>query len=513
VIILSYKNTTAPYVACEEKIWVKMNDTPLYSKKTNDYPVLKTTPLEHTYFKIIIPSCAKPSEQFFVNLLSLDKFENPSSSKFTSIDLRRDDGVCIEKDISFRGMKKIPVSIEQEGYYRFTANGTSSNVIKISREAKGPYWGDIHIHTQLSHDAQGFKPYKYARDVMSLDFGAVADHWQSLGPKGYELTMKWADKYNQPGKFITLYADERNPKPLMGHHNVYFKQKSLFKKYAATSKTGYGKNPQKFLHDLKEIKSGEILIIPHHTGIKFSNYSIGEMGGAIDINAAQNTDCYDRIKNEFRPVMEIYSQHGQSELYCPEHVLAYEFNRLRNFENRGNASVPGPYYAQAYWKQGERLGVIASSDDHSGRGGRFRRGITGLFLEELDRDSIFRAIQNRACYGTTGEKILIEFSIDGHEMGEKIYKKPYEKIHIKIKVFGTDTLIRVELLHYENEEDEELDFIPIFSTYPKAHVMDYEVERDEIFIADSIYYVRVVQYPLERPAMAWSSPIWIKEKK
>lgn len=199
--------------------------------------------------------------------------------------------------------------------------------------------------------------------------------------------------------------------------------------------------------------------------------------------------------------------HGQSEAYSPQHILAYEFNRMRNPERRGNTSVPGPYYAQNYWIKGRRIGIIASSDEHSGQGGRRHGGLAAVFADSLTREGVFDAIRARRTYATTGERILLEFTVNGTALGESVKIPRDGTAEISLKVWGTDLLLRVEILRFRFGMDEA--FAPILAEPPKQESTDAEYTFKDTITGDCLYYARVIQEPLEWPAMAWTTPVWV----
>ena len=496
-IRIRYENTIAPYVSETEEMWIRVNE-----EMPEHPPVLKTTAGPHEYFRVIVPSRAGRGKEFDVLLVSLDRFDNASSTAFKGEVLSLMDDTVIAKDISFSGMLRVPVKIAQQGVYRFHFQDTVSNAVKVGDNTHGPYWGDTHIHTKLSHDAQGMAPYTYAREVSGLDFAAVTDHWESLGPEGYRIARQWAEEANIPGVFVTLPADERNPKELTGHHNVYFCGIEAMDRYQAI----YGENedpPANSFSRLQDAEASEVMVIPHHTGIQWGDLSRTDTGAAVNWDAADDKGL--------RPVMEIYSHHGQSETYNPQHFLAYEWNRMRNPERRANTSVPGPFYAQDYWIQRKRIGVIASSDEHSGQGGRRHGGIAAVFADSLTREGIFEALRQRRCYATTGERILVEFMIDDFRMGECGKKEQGKNVDITLNVWGTSKLLRVEILRHKFGVDKS--FVPVVSISPKPESMDVEVSYQDTIDTSCIYYARALQEPLEWPAMMWTSPIWIDVEK
>jgi hypothetical protein len=242
------------------------------------------------------------------------------------------------------------------------------------------------------------------------------------------------------------------------------------------------------------------MLVPHHTGIEWGGGPTAGKGVSVDWDAAGD----DR---GLRPVIEIYSHHGQSECYAPHHVLSYEFNRMRNPERRSNTSVFGPYYAQDYWLAGRRIGVIASSDEHSGQGGRRHGGIAAVFAKELTREAVFDAIRDRQCYATTGERILLDFSVDGVTMGNCAKRRAGTKLKIELRAWGTATLLRVDILRHRFGKDR--GFASIFTAPPRPEGMDFACEIEDEFTGPAMYYARVVQEPLTWPGMAWTSPVWV----
>lgn len=481
-----YANTYAPYVAGTETVWLRAR-----GEAPEVAPLLTVTSGPAERVRIIAPSGVEPGERFEILIVSLDEFDNRSSTEFRGETLVTTDGKTVAEGLDFLGGTKVPVTLESGGVYRFRMRDAVSNAVRVGKGRRGPYWGDIHIHTALSHDGQGNDPYGYARDVSGLDFAAVADHWESLGEAGCGQVLNWAREAHVPGEFVTMLADERNPPELTGHHNVYFRDEQHF--LACAAKPGRGPL------DLGSLDPSAVTIVPHHTGMGWRDLGRGSIGSAIDLDA-----CDDR---GLRPVVEIYSHHGQSELYAPQHVLSYEFNRMRNPERRANTSVPGPYYAQDYWMSGRRLGAIASSDEHSGQGGRRHGGIAAVWAEELTRGAVFDAIRRGRCCATTGERILVEFSADGVEMGGRGRREKGKKLPIRLRVWGTATLLRVEILRHRFGLDSS--FAPILSEAPRPESMDACLELEDTAESGCVYYARVTQEPLDWPGMAWTSPVWI----
>ena len=509
-----YANTVAPCVAERETVWVKVRDQVL--KRGLEIVTVAGPAVD---LRLVVPSSARPGQRFEVLAVSLDRFENRSSSAYRGRTLELVGSGPVARKLAFKGGARIPVRLDREGVFRFRMDGALSNAVRVSKEARGPYWGDIHVHTRVSQDGLGADPYGYSRDVAGLDFAGVVDHTEGMGEDGYRQALRWSREAHRPGRFVIMLGDERNPREWTGHHNVYYRNEEAFLRCRLRPGCNPGQNPADSRESMRAVLDdpGSCLVIPHHTGMGWGNLRSGSIGSAVRFEAVAD----DR---GMRPVMEIYSHHGQSELYDPGHILAYEFNRMRNPERRSNASVDGPFYARDYWAAGRRLGVIGSSDEHTGWGGRRHGGAAAVFARELTREGVFDALCERRCYATTGERILLDFTVDGVEMGQEARRARGAKLPVRLAVWGTAGLIRVDVLRHRFGTDR--GFALIHSSSPREGgtssiaagltavpkmVTDCQVELEEEFTGPVVYYARVVQEPLEWPAMAWSSPVWLDE--
>lgn len=499
---LELRHTTAPVVAGTEPVRIRVAghrpDTDL---------TLETRPTAPDRHRVIVPSGVEPGEPFDVRIVSLDRFDNVTEAEYDGERLETIDGP-VARDLSFTGRTTTTVSLSEAGVYWFRFDGTVSNPVRVAENADGPYWGDIHVHTGLSHDGQGNEPYAYAREVSGLDFAATTEHVETLSKAGNDVSLERTARANDPGSFVTIPAYEITlpDEYRSAHYNFYFRSERAYRdriertdslERTETSRTdvalvtGDGST--------EHSSPSELAIVPHHTGIGFGQ-----------------CDPADLAATDLAPVLEIYSHHGQSERYDPQHALAYEFNRFRRPERRSNRSVPGNYYAADFWTRGHRMGVICSSDEHTGQPGRSNSGCTAVFADDLSRSGLFEAIEDRACYGTTGERILLEFTLGDARMGERITASVGETLEARLAVRGTDALIDVEVLRYRDGED---GFVPVVSEtpYPSPEAVDERrpeamtsISEFDVDVSGSgCYYARVTQCPVEWPAMAWTSPIWV----
>jgi hypothetical protein len=264
--------------------------------------------------------------------------------------------------------------------------------------------------------------------------------------------------------------------PPHGHHNVLFmdpQEATVFYFRGADALTALW----------AALAGGRALSIPHHTGIRW------DVGPGY-LNWYSQDDL-------LRPVAEIYSHHGSSEYYG--NSMAYEvFHPLVH-------SQPGPHYVRDAWERGLHLGVIASTDEHTAHPGLPHYGLTAVYAEELTREAIFDAILRRHTYATTGERIVLDFRIDGHFMGDRY--RAVGQPEIEVAVVGTDELEFVTVVKYDG-----LAWTRVYSlSSPLSRQVSFSY-TDTTFAGDSLYYVRVRQTnEVEgRPVMAWSSPTWVQ---
>jgi hypothetical protein len=132
--------------------------------------------------------------------------------------------------------------------------------------------------------------------------------------------------------------------------------------------------------------------------------------------------------------------------------------------------------------------------------------------KEHSRSSLFEALQARSCYATTGERIILGFSIAGYGMGAELDTKSRPGLewnrYITGYVIGTTSLTEVALirngkiLHPFDVKGERIDFA-WDDTQPLSQIAREPRGEGNPFV---YYYLRVIQ---KDGHIAWSSPIWI----
>ena len=71
-------------------------------------------------------------------------------------------------------------------------------------------------------------------------------------------------------------------------------------------------------------------------------------------------------------------------------------------------------------------------------------GLTCVLAESQGRDAIFNALKSRRCYGTTGARMLLEFTVGDHQMGT-VFSNQSQSLEVRAAVTGTAPLESLQL--------------------------------------------------------------------
>lgn len=109
-------------------------------------------------------------------------------------------------------------------------------------------------------------------------------------------------------------------------------------------------------------------------------------------------------------------------------------------------------------ERGYKVGVMANSDGHDGRVGssypgfsEFNNygGLTCILAPKLTKDNIFNALRKRHCYGTTGNRIIIDEKVIVNDkellMGDELSINKKQKATIQLKVCGTQPIDSIQV--------------------------------------------------------------------
>jgi len=478
----------------------------------DNFPVMSFLPGKAVTLTAITPADLQKGETFDLAIVLLDKFGNRASRyqgeiSITSTDplmkvpepykfMMSDSGTHI-----FRNLKYITPGFQQmainDGQLK-----SHSNYSDVSNSAKPfkRFFGDTHFHTgsgtgNLNTNGRGGdhrgnfttakQAYRYVRDVMRLDFASASEHdVPELNEKVWANSQAIANSFYKPGDFTTLFAYEWTSP--VGHHVVSYKDSgnAVFSRHQH--------NSLEVLWEKLDQQNAPALTIPHVTW------------------PTPDHQIWEHINNQYRKVGEIYSLWNNRWLLQPG-------DDPQRFEIDEN----GDWSYQYAWARGHKIGVIGSSDNHTGHPGannytvytQHTGGLAVVLAKGNNREDIWDAYQHRRTYATTGTRILLDFTSDDHFMGDEYSTNTAPEL--QVRVAGTNTLKSVEIIKHDNHG-----YQTIYSANPDSETESFNFIDDE-FSEDSFYYVRVTQvdeywrspWANTTSEMAWSSPIWVNFSK
>lgn len=285
------------------------------------------------------------------------------------------------------------------------------------------FFGDLH-----NHNAVGYAKGSLERSIdlarEHLDFFAFTGHasWHDMPTMPENRHMLWVNGFKvhsehwpKTRKLIREANDEKFV-ALLG----YEWHSSGFGDYCLLFPED---QPDLFLPDHVEklldfADAREALAIPHHVG-----YKQGWRGAN-----------FSHFRAAVSPVVEVFSEHG-----CTETDRA-PFPMLRH--SNGGRSTANTIGRQL--EKGLRFGFVASSDDHLGYPGAYGEGVCGVWAESLTAKSLVEAIRARRTYALTGDRIVMEVSLNERPMGSEIAAVADRQIDVRVE--GQDSLQVVELV-------------------------------------------------------------------
>lgn len=343
------------------------------------------------------------------------------------------------------------------------------------------YWGDTHGHTALS-DGKGTvdEYFTYAKDVSRLDFVIVTDHdfghaapWR-MPKEDWTLIQDEADRHTVSGRFVAIAGYEwtsqtkywtreehlfGGPPRFYGHKTVYFPSRV---DYIFSAKDAAYNNPDLLAAAVR--KHGGLIQNAHP-----------DAGPEGRDQFAYDASCYSVIAN---------TEMGADTFYYKG--KKHDLNREK--------------IVRAFLNRGGRTGFVNGTDTHAGKA----EARTAVLARELTRPAIFEALRNRRNYAVSNARIVLDFRINGHVMGEEIEIDGTPRIVAEID--GTDRIDEAVIVR---------DGVTLYALNPKATKARLEYE-DARFSGSSYYYLRVTQADQDEygnHSYAWSSPIWVKKKR
>ena len=457
--------------------------------------------------RILTPSFVSKNKRFDVIIRFEDEFNNLTCNapEDTLVELSYEnqrENLNWKLFVPETGFITIPnFYFNEAGVYRIQLKNLKtgklffSSPIKCFQESeKQLFWGLLHGESERVDSTENIETcLRHFRDDIALNFFSSSS-FESSEETNNEIwksvSQSIAD-FNEDDRFTTFLGfqwqgEEKNE----GIRHII---------YAKDNKPLLRKKDSKF-NSLKKIYKNfhpkEILSIPSFT-----------MGEGIGCN-------FENYHPEFERVVEIYNAWGSSECKEKEGNIKPIKCRKKGIKESAEGSI------QKALLKNLRFGFVAGGLDDRGSYSSFfdsdqeqyNPGITAIIANEYSREKLLEALYSRSCYATTGERIILNFSLAGYSIGSEISTndKPGLVInrHLTGFVTGTTVIESIEIIRNG-------DVIKKFE--PNAAYHEFAYDDMEKFDAVAIptqeknssfiyYYLRVIQ---EDQHVAWSSPIWV----
>ncbi len=333
------------------------------------------------------------------------------------------------------GVGWIEVSAEtQQG--KLTARSNPLVASLANEVTQQYYWGDLHAQTAGTVGTGSEEEYfSFGRDVARLDFISHQgndfqmddDYWQHLN--------QIVKHFHEEGRFVVFPGYEWSANtPAGGDRNVFYRQEGQ-----PIFRSSHWQIPHVPEDELTPAHPASDLFDRIRQHIDVDKVLLGaHVGGRY-------ADIRHDFDEELGPLVEVLSCWG-----------VFEWMLWDAFD------------------QGYVVGVMCNSDGHKGRPGAegpgagdfgIAGGLTCVLANGLTREAIFAALKNRRCYGTSGPRIGLRFTIDGHPMGSVI--EGGEIAQVEAAILGTAPL--ESLILFQGKQPLEIVRAPAFSSAHLSH--------------------------------------------
>jgi hypothetical protein len=371
----------------------------------------------------------------------------------------------------------------------------SSPIKCFSTEPKQLLWGTLHGESERFDSTENIENcLRHFRDEKSLNFYSTSspEAAEETSPETWKKICASSAEFDEDDRFCAFVGQQWHGEPSAEGLRVFIYNKNdrqiLRKKDARSSSL-------KKIYKL--LSPQEMISIPSFT-----------MSGSLPYNFADYCKTHERVA-------EIYNAWGCSEKTAKEgNTFPISGKNKHSVKEAAEGSL-----LQAL-KKNCRFGFVAGGlDDRSIFGSlydseqnQYMPGLTAVLCDRLSHQSVFDAVYNRSCYATTGERIVLGFTLAGHSMGAELSTVQKAGLHVNRHiagyVAGTSNIKSIEILRNG-------DCIHTYS--PQAQWFDFEFDDmtplKDICLKDPetkslfcFYYIRVTQVDGH---VAWSSPIWI----
>jgi len=358
------------------------------------------------------PSVVEPGESFELSVRAQDQYFNRATGDIPAFEVLLNNEIVATTNAGADAITVLDLALNEPGVYWISirsADGSitgEGNPILVEENPEFRiYWGDTHGHSGYS-EGIGTVDYfmRFARDDARLDYVTHSEHDVWLDAGEWDLIRRTSAEYDEPGKFIPYLGWEWTRHTRFGgHHNVLFR---TIEDQIPVSAMEFPVLSSLYAELHERHDPNNIVVIPH----------------------AHNPGDFRQSDPQLEPIIEIMSMHGSFQ-----------------------------WFMEAYLSHGHEVGVVAASDDHLSRPGYSaphrnslaqRGGLGAVLAPERSRDAIFDGMKAKRTYATTGDRIILDFDVNGTGMGQRADYS--DSRVVSGRAIGTAPLKSIQLL--KNDE-------------------------------------------------------------
>jgi hypothetical protein len=250
------------------------------------------------------------------------------------------------------------------------------------------FWGDLHAQTAgtvgTGTEAEYFA---FGRDVARLDFMSHQGNDFQIDDEYWRHLNQMVRAFHADGRFVVFPGYEWSANtPAGGDRNVIYRHED-----EPIFRSSHWQIPHVPETGLSPAHPADILFQRLRSEVGVDRVLVGSHVGG------RYADIRTYFDEDLAPLVEVLSCWG-----------IFEWMLWDAFE------------------QGYIVGVMCNSDGHKGRPGAegpgagefgIAGGLTCVLAESLSREAVFQALKSRCCYGTSGPRINLDFSINDRPMG------------------------------------------------------------------------------------------------
>ncbi len=410
---------------CEDSFEFKTLVDPIASyqfRELPDSPVLRVVPGAAVRTLCVAPSQVRVGRAFHYFIKEEDAWGNPVR----------------------RPTRHRHSGFKRQGIRRVRGRGAAcriealSNPIAVVKDLPGHqrFWADLHGQSEETIGTNSIEDYfRFARDFALVDAAAHQGNDFQIDDAFWGEINRVTRRFYQPDSFVTFPGYEWSGNtPLGGDRNVWFTREG---------------GP--IVRSSLELLPGQQSGFPIAATAEELFATLGQESNPAPFYCAHVGGRYADLKSHDpgrEYAVEVHSAWGTFEWMVDEAL-----------------------------KRGYRVGICANSDGHKGRpgasypgAGKFGSlgGLTCYLAERLDRKGFLDAIRNRRFYGTTGNRPLIDFSVEDEAGGSAVpmggvLKTRGRAVLIRGTIAGTGPVEQVQIrtaagtvASYYNYKEEEL---------------------------------------------------------